>query len=341
MMKFKGRLRKVALVLSVAFMSFSFGSGGVSAADKVKVALALPGAVSDKGFNASAHAGLMLIKEKFGDDVEVAFSESVQRPDFVATLRDYANRGFDVIYAHGFQWGDAISKVAAENPDKHFFNVYGAGTGPNLANLKVANEQLFHVMGRLAARLSKSNIVGAVGGWEIPPIRIQMDAFRQGVVAANPETKFVSIYTGTFYDAVKGKEAARAVISQGADVIAHMADSTGLGVIQAAAENNVMTIGYFIDQRQVAPNSVASSAIINVGDMFVLALQSVLDEKFENGVNSFGLASGILEVGPYGSMVPQDVKAEISKLVDDIKTGKVKIPAPNVPELMKQKINKL
>ncbi len=78
-------------------------SAGPAAAEKIKVALALPGAVSDKGFNASAHAGLMLIKKTFGDKVEVAFSESVKRSDFVATLRDYANRGYGVIYAHGFQ----------------------------------------------------------------------------------------------------------------------------------------------------------------------------------------------------------------------------------------------
>ena len=337
----KGHWRKITGALSVALLSLSLGSGAAVAADKIKVALALPGAVSDKGFNASAHAGLMLIKERFGDDVEVAFSESVQRPDFVATLRDYANRGFDVIYAHGFQWGDAISKVAAENPEKHFFNVYGSGSGDNLANLHVANEQLFHVMGRLAARLSKSNIVGAVGGWEIPPIRIQVDSFRQGVEAAGLDTKFVAIYTGTFYDAVKGKEAARAVISQGADVIAHMADATGLGVIQAAEAKNVMTIGYFADQLQVSPSSIASSAIINVDEMFVQALQSVIDDKFQKGVNKFGLSSGILEVGSYGAAVPQEIQAEVAKLVEDIKSGKVKIPGPNVPELMKQKINKL
>lgn len=337
----RSKYRFIKGILTVTLMAFFFAPGVADAAEKTKVALALPGAVSDKGFNASAHAGLMLIKERFGDDVEVAFSENVQRPDFVVTLRDYANRGFDVIYAHGFQWGDAISKVAAENPDKHFFNVYGAGSGANLANLHVANEQLFYVMGQMAAKLSKSNIVAAVGGWEIPPIRIQVDSFRRGVAAANPDAKFLAIYTGTFYDAVKGKEAARAVISQGADVIAHMADATGLGVIQAAQENNVMIIGYFADQLQVAPDTVASSAIIRVDEMLVRALQSVLDDKFKSGVNNFGMESGILQVGSFGAMVPQKVKDEIADLVEKIKSGEVKIPPPNVAELMKDKINKL
>jgi basic membrane protein A len=326
---------KLLAITLVATLALPIGD---VAAKKLKIALALPGAVSDKGFNASAHAGLMLIKKRLGADAEVAFSENVKRPDFVTTLRDYANRGFDVIYAHGFQWGDAIAKVAAENPKKYFFNVYGIGKAPNLASLHVANEELFHVLGQVAAKLSKTNVIGAVGGWEIPPIRIQIDAFMKGVLKANPNAKFRAIYTGTFYDAVKGKEAARALISQKADVIAHMADSTGLGSIQAA---KILSIGYFADQRSVAPNSVATSGIINVPELFWLGLKSVMDNKFKSGVSGYGLNSVVLSVGPYGPMVPQKTQDEISKLVEEISTGKIKIPRANVPELMKKKINKI
>lgn len=335
------RSRLFAGLLAGAVAGAMVLSAGMAQAQKLKVALALPGAVSDKGFNASAHAGLMLIKKRLGDKVEVAFSESVQRPDFVSTLRDYANRGFDVVFAHGFQWGDAISKVAAENPKKHFFNVYGSGKAPNLANLHVNNEDLFHVLGQVAARLSKSNIIGAVGGWEIPPIRIQADAFKRGVLKANPNAKVNVIFTGTFYDAVKGKEAARALISQGSDVIAHMADSTGLGVIQAASENNVITMGYFADQQKVAPKSVATSAVIKVDELFWLALKSVMDKKFKSGPSVLGFKSGVLKLGTYGPMVPDKVKSEISSLIADIEAGKVKVPRANVPALMKAKINKL
>ena len=328
------------LVLTSLSVLFLFHTGA-SVAQTLKVALVLPGPVSDKGFNASAHKGLMLVKKNLGDKVEIAFSESVQRPDFVSALRDYANRGYNVIYAHGFQWGDAIAKVAAENPKKRFFNLYGIGKGANLANLHINNEALFHVMGQVAARISKSNVVGAVGGWEIPPIRIQVDSFKKGVLKANPSAKVRTIFTGTFYDAVKGKEAARALISQGADVIAHMADSTGLGVIQAASEANVITMGYFGDQQSVAPNSVATSAVIKVDEMFWQSLQSVINKKFKAGFNRFGFKSGILKLGTYGPMVPENVKKEISALVADITSGKVVVPQANVPALMEEKINKI
>ena len=341
-MKIINTKRSTLKLLSVVLVAMLMLPTVEASAKKLKVALALPGSVSDKGFNASAHAGLMLIKKRLGSDVEVAFSESVKRPDFVTTLRDYANRGFDIIYAHGFQWGDAITKVAEENPKKHFFNVYGSGKAKNLSNLHVRNQELFHVLGQIAAKLSKTNVIGAVGGWEIPPIRIQVDSFRKGVLKANPKATFKAIYTGTFYDAVKGKEAARALISQKADVIAHMADSTGLGVIQAANEANVLSIGYFGDQRSVAPKSVATSAIVSVPELFWLGLQTVIKGKFQNGFKSYGLnSSDVMSVGPFGSMVPQKVKEEAAKLVKDISSGKIKIPAPNVPALMKKKINKI
>ena len=196
-------------------------------------------------------------------------------------------------------------------------------------------------MGQMAAKLSKADNIGAVGGREIPPIRIQVDAFRRGVLAAKPKAKFSAIYTGTFYDAVKGKEAARAVISQGADVVAHMADVTGLGVIRAAKENKVTALGYFADQRKLAPDIVASSAVIQVDDMLLKSFRSVIDGKFNPGPNRFGLKSGVLKVGSYGPMVSDSVKAEIAKLVADIESGAIKVDPPNVPALMKQKINKI
>lgn len=340
-MKFKIFSHYVMMAAATALFVACISLPGQASAETLKIALALPGAVSDKGFNASAHAGLMLIKERLGDDVEVVFSENVQRPDFVSTLRDYANRNFTVIFTHGFQWSDAIQKVALENPDKFFLNVYGAGQADNLLNLDVSNEQLFHVLGFAAARLSKSGTIGAVGGWEIPPIRIAIDSFEKGVAAGDPEAMFKAIYTGTFYDAVKGKEATRALIDQGADVIAHMADATGLGVIRAANEANVLTMGYFVDQRDVAPNSVATSAIINVPEMYWAGLESIRNGTFEGGQVVYGLGTPILSVGPWGDMVPQDVRSEVDALVKDIVAGDVVIPKANLDQLMSEEINKI
>ncbi|MCY4167711.1 MAG: BMP family protein [Rhodobacter sp.] len=339
-MKYRNLIRKTFLSLTVigALGSATLSQGQ---AEPLRVALALPGSISDRGFNASAHAGLMLIKERMGDDVEVTFSEDVQRPDFVSTLRDYAARGYDVIFTHGFQWSDAIQQVARENPDISFMNVYGVGSADNLLNLDVSNEDLFYVLGYAATRMSESGTVGAVGGWEIPPIRIQVDAFMRGVAAGDPDVDFRSIFTGTFYDAVRGREATKALIDQGADVIAHMADATGLGVIQSASEADVLSIGYFVDQREVAPNSVATSAIINVPEMYWAGIQSVMDGSFEGGQVVYGLGTPVLAVGPWGDMVSAEVQNETAALVQDIVDGNVVVERANVGVLMEAEINML
>ncbi len=338
-MSFKLSFRSIQyMILGSLFLLLAL-SGNTLAGKKLKVAMCLPGAVSDKGFNASAHAGLMIVKERMG--AEVAFSENVKRPDFVSTLRDYANRGYDVIMAHGFQWGDALTKVSKQFPKKHFINTFGFGKAPNLANLHVAHQELFHVMGQLAAKMSKKGNVGAVGGWEIPPIRIQIDAFVKGVRKAKPNATVNVIWTGTFYDPVKGKEAAKALIAQGADIVAPLADASGLGVIEAAREKNILTFGYFLDQRELAPGNIVSSAIIKTGEMIYKSVKAARSGGFKSGINVFGLKSGVLEVGPYGPMVPQKIRNDIGELVKKIKSGEIKIPMPNVGKLMKQKIKKI
>ena len=306
-----------------------------AAEKKLKVALCLPGAISDKGFNAAAHAGLMRIKEELGH--EVAFTENVQRTDFVTALRDYASRGYDVLIAHGFQWGDAIQRVAKDFPDKKFINTFGAVTGPNLASTDIVVEQLFHVTGAAAAWVTKSKKVGVVGGWEIPPIRRQAEAFRLGVVAADPKVQVRTTFVGTFYDPVKGKEAATALIGAGVDVLAHMADASGLGVLEAAREKKVLAVGYMADQLELAPQVVLTSNLVNTGEKLKQMVDRVAKGQFEGKLVDFGLESGVLRLGRWGEAAPPDVRARAERMVEDIKAGRVKIPKIDMKALLERK----
>lgn len=330
-------LDRRTLVIAVVLAAFGLaGPLRAEAADKkLKMALCLPGAISDKGFNAAAHAGLMRVKEDLGH--EVAFTENVQRTDFVTTLRDYASRGYDVIIAHGFQWGDAIQRVAKDFPDKKFVNTFGAVTGSNLASTDIVVEELFHVTGAVAAWVTKSKKVGVVGGWEIPPIRRQAEAFRLGVVGTDPKVDVRTTFVGTFYDPVKGKEAATALIGAGVDVITHMADASGLGVLEAARERKVLAIGYQGDQLDLAPQVVLTSNLVNTGEMIKQMVDRVAKGTFEGKLNDFGLASGVLRLGRWGEAAAPDVRARAERLAEDIKMGKVTIPKVDMKALMQKK----
>jgi len=328
---------KAALLVTVAVLLASVA--GAQAPKKLKVAMVLAGSVSDKGFTEGAYNGLVRIKNELG--FETAFSENVARGDMVAAFRDYAARGFDVIVGHGFPTADALVRVAGEFPERYFINTFGTISGKNIAVLECRWEDLFHVMGHLTGLMTKNGKVGIVGGWEAPGIRLQVESFRRGVLDGRPNADVQVIYTGTFYDAVKGKEAARALIGQGVDILAHMADASGLGVIEAARENKLMAVGYFEDQRKLAPNLVISSAVIRSGDMIFLKVKGIADGKFEAGKFVYGLKEGVLQVGPYGEIVPPAVRTKIDAMVADIKSGKLQIPALDVKDLMKMQIRKL
>jgi basic membrane protein A len=325
----------LALVLVVGAVI----GAGAQTPKKLKVAMVLAGTVSDKGFNAGGYQGLVRIKDELG--FPTAFSEGVARGDMVASFRDYAARGFDVVVGHGFPTGDALGRVAADFPNQFFLNTYGSPTGKNVAVLDCRWEELFHVMGYLTGLMTKNGKVGIVGGWEAPGIRLQVEAFRRGVLAARPSAEAHVIYTGTFYDPVKGKEAARALIGQDVDILAHMADQSGLGVVEAAREAKIMAVGYFEDQRQLAPEQVISSAVIRSGDMIYLMARDIAAGKFQAGRHVYGLKDGVLQVGPFGSVVPQPVRDKITAMVEDIKAGRTKIEPLDVNQLMKMKIRKL
>jgi basic membrane protein A len=329
-------VKLVALAITAVVVATT---AGAQAPRKPKVALVMAGSVSDKGFTEGAYNGLMRIKDELG--LETAFSENVARADMVTAFRDYATRGFDVIVGHGFPTADALARVAGEFPRQYFLNTYGAISGKNIAVLDCRWEELFHVMGHLTGLMTKNGKVGIVGGWEAPGIRLQVESFRRGVLEGRPSADVQVIYTGTFYDAVKGKEAARALIGQGVDILAHMADQSGLGVIEAARENKLMAVGYFQDQRKLAPELVVSSAVIRSGDMIFLKVKDIANGKFEPGRFVYGLKEGVLQVGPYGDVVPPAVRAKIDGMVADITSGKLQIPAMDMNELMKMKIRKL
>jgi basic membrane protein A len=312
---------------------------GAQTPTKPKVALVMAGSVSDRGFTEGAYNGLVRIKNELG--LETAFSENVARGDMVAAFRDYAARGFNVIVGHGFPTADALARVAGEFPKHYFLNTFGTIPGKNIAILDCRWEDLFHVMGHLTGLMTKNGKVGIVGGWEAPGIRLQVESFRRGVLDGRPSADVHVIYTGTFYDAVKGKEAARALIGQGVDILAHMADASGLGVIEAARENKLMAVGYFEDQRKLAPKLVISSAVIRSGDMIFLKVKEIMEGKFEAGKFVYGLKEGVLQVGPYGELVPPAVRTKIDAMVEDIKAGKKQIPSLDVKDLMKMPIRKL
>lgn len=299
------------------------------ATSKIKIALLLPGSISDAGWNAHAYEGLMKLKEQGYD---VAFTEGIPIANIEEAFRNYAQRGYDLIIGHGFEFGEPALRVAARYPDTKFF-VSGkvppnVTMQPNVGFMDQKEYEGAYLCGIVAGLMTKTDRIGYIGGLEIPTQLANFAAFTKAVEAVNPEAKVLGIITGTFEDPAKGKEAALAQIDNGADIIMQTADSTGMGAIEAAKAQNVYIIGYGGDQHELAPDLCLTSLVINISEAIAKQVDRIKEGTF-GGIWYAGIAEGIIDIAPYhnlDSVIPQEVKDKVAGIREDIIEGEFTVP---------------
>jgi basic membrane protein A len=304
------------------------GGGGETPEPQLRVALVLPGSADDKGFNQAAYEALPILEQRFG--AETAYSENTPVNEFEQAFRDYAEQGFDVVIGQGFEFGEVATKVAPDYPDTIFLVTNNPDVqGPNLQGLQPASWEAAYLAGVAAGTVSRSGKVGGIAGQEFPVIVAQMEAFKLGVLAVNPDADVRLTYLGTFEDVEKAKETARAMIDDGADVLYHIADAAGLGVIQAAQEAGIWAIGWGKDQNEVAPETVFTSQIVDQTAMIVDGVQAIVDGTFDGKPRTFGLDSDVLGLAPIRAL-PDDLASEVEAAVADaeakILSGETEVP---------------
>jgi basic membrane protein A and related proteins len=297
-----------------------------------KVALLTPGPVSDAGWNAAAYEGLQLIKTKLG--AETALVQTKSPADFDDAFRDFASRGFDLIFAHGFEYTDSALEVARSFPQTYFVVSSGSQSSANVASITFNVDQATYVEGVLAAGVSKSGIVGAVGGIELPSIKLFFEGFKRGFLSVRPKGRILIAYTGNFDDVGAAKEAALAQIGQGADVLIHNADAAGLGVFLAAEQGHAYAFGVFNNQNDVAPDVVLASAVTSTPLAFLKIATEVKDKTFHPGMLEFGMQDGMVSVvfnPKLESQIPPAALERARKVEHDLATGALVLPPDVLP----------
>ena len=291
----------------------------------LKVAALLPGPVNDQGWNATAYNGLKLVEEKFG--AEIAYTESVPVSDYEETFRNYAVAGYDIIIGHGFEFGDTAMKVAPEFPETKFIvTSTNISQEPNVASLNTDNFEQGFIQGVVAATLTETNTVGAVGGLEIPPIIDSLRGFEVGAKYINPDINVLTVFTGDFEDAAKAKEMAVALIEKGVDILMVDADQAGIGSIEAAADKGILAIGANGDQNALAPDTIVTSGVDDLAMALEILVQDILDGKFEAKYYDLGVAEGAVYLAPYYGFedkLAQEDKDAIAQVIEDMKSGKL------------------
>lgn len=284
-----------------------------SATKSFKVALLTPGPISDKSWNGGAYEGLMAIRDSL--DAEVSHIQTKTPAEFEENFRQYGAKGFNLVFGHGFEFQDAALRVAPDYPNTVFITTSGTSVAKNVGGAEFAFEEPSYLAGMLAGRLTKSNLLGMIGGTELPPVKRSFEAFEQGAKSVNPNIRVVVSYIGNWDDVSAGKEQAIAQISRGVDIIFQNADAAGLGVFQAVKEaKDVRIIGSNADQNNIAPDYTLGSVVIDLRHAFLLIAEEVQQGGFTGKVFSLALHDNVVTfvLNPrMAGIVPQQVLSAI------------------------------
>lgn len=321
--------------LGLALVAFAFGAcstqpkaestGGRS---KFKVALLTPGPISDKSWNGGAYEGLMAIRDSLG--ATVSHIQTKTPAEFDENFRQYGAQGFSLVFGHGFEFQDAALRVAPDFPNTVYVTTSGTSVAKNVAGVDFAFEEASYLAGIVAGRTTRSNLLGVIGGTELPPVKRSFEAFEQGAKSVNPRVKIIVSYIGNWDDASAGKEQAIAQISRGADIIFQNADAAGLGIFQAVKEaKDTRIIGSNSNQNGIAPLQTLGSVVIDLRHAFLLIAREVNKGGFRGKVFSLGLHDDVVKFVPNPTMVaslPPDVLPKIDSLRDEMIAGKFSKP---------------
>jgi len=295
------------LVLFIAILASAAGCSHNEAAapsqDTFSVALLTPGPVSDAGWNAAAFDGLQLIKKTLG--AQTAMVQTTSPADFEDAMRDFASRGFRVIFAHGFEYTDTALKVGKSFPKTYFIVTSGSGSSDNVASLTFKIEEAAYVEGVLAGKMTKTGVVGCIGGIELPAIHLTFNGFKKGFLSARPDGRMLSSFTGSFDDVGAAKEASLAQISQGADLLFHNADAAGLGVFQAAHQKQIYAFGANRNQNDIIPDTVLASAVTDIPRAFLNLATQIKAGSFHPGMLELGMKDGEVNVVYNPALLPK------------------------------------
>src|SRR3954463_15171496 len=289
-----------------------------------KVALLTPGPISDQSWNGGAYQGLMRIRDSLG--ATVSHIQTKTPAEFEEQFRQYGAQGYDLVFGHGFEFQDAAKRVGPDFPRTIYVVTSGSPTGANVAGIEFAFADASYLAGMLAGSMTKSNVIGVIGGSELPPVKESFDAFTRGAKAVNAKVSVLTSYIGNWDDVSAGREQALAQIGRNADIIFQNADAAGLGVFQAARETKkALVIGSNANQNAVAPDVTIGSVVINLPHAFLTVAREVKEKRFKPRVIRLGSESDVINLvlnPAFRSRIPASaLRAVDSARTNSMRTG--------------------
>jgi basic membrane lipoprotein Med (substrate-binding protein (PBP1-ABC) superfamily) len=292
-----------------------------------RVALLTPGPISDRSWNGGAYDGLVAIRDSLG--AQISHVQTKTPAEFEENFRQYGAQGYDLVIGHGFEFQDAAVRVAPDFPKTLYLTTSGNTVRPNVAGMQFAFEEASYLAGILAAGMTRSGTIGAIGGTELPPVKRSFTAYEAGAHSVNPRLNVIISYVGNWDDVGAGREQALAQIGRHVDVIFQNADAAGLGIFQAAREaKSAYVIGANADQNGVAPEVTIGSVMIDLRHAFLLVAEQVRQHTFVPSVVSLGVKENVvrLVVNPaLESRIPAPTRATIASVQRRLAAGSLRL----------------
>jgi len=319
------------------------------------------GQLEDKSFNQASYEGAKAAAEAAGAGFDVIVTQNIS--DYKQNIQTFVDQGFDTIVTIGFLIGSDTAAAAKANPNVKFIGVDqgicvdengvsdptfackgdAATLLPNYQGIVFAEEQAGYLAGILAASISKTGTIGAVGGTNVPAVVAYNAGYVQGAQSVNPDIK--TLYQETnpdpakgFNDPATGKAIAQQFIGQGADVLFQIAGLTGQGVLEAACDAGIYGIGVDVDQAQTLPNlskCIVTSAEKKLKDTVEAVTESAVSGTFQAGTVSYNAASSPVAIGlaayhDNASLITPEIQAKLDDALAKMKSGELQ-PARTLP----------
>lgn len=296
-----------------------------------KIGLVLDkGGRDDKSFNTAAYKGASLAAKDLNADLK--YIESPNDSSFEPSLRALSEKNYDLIIAVGFSQKDALQKVAAQFPKIKYAIVDAPVEGANIQSLMFAEQEGSYLVGYLAGLVTKTGVIGFVGGMEIPMIKRFEMGYEAGAKAARSDIKVLVNFIGNTNDAwvnpARAKELSLAQFGNKADIVFAPAGASAMGAFDAAEEKKLLAIGVDSNQNWVKPGRILTSMLKRVDEAVYRVIKDTKAGQFKNGVQSFSLKDKGVDyaVDEHNEKLIAPFKEKLEKVRADIISGKIKVP---------------
>ena len=309
----RGLIFGVIALLAASLLPLSATQAAFKLEGRPKVAMLHLGTVNDGGWSEALDRARVKTEEALG--LKIAVSQRVPEEwEIILQLVDrYVREGYNIII--GTSWGhsDALREAARRYPNVAFLNCAGATTAPNLESFYARTYQGWYLAGIIAGHLTRTEKIGALGGYRLGPVTWDLNAFLRGAQSVNPAVEMIGIYVNTWFDPSKETQAAESLLAQGVDVLG--SNLSAPGPHRAFEDRGKWSIGFQIDMSEEAPNGVAASVVYTWEAYLIPTIKAIVKGTWTPERPSWwrGIETGVFDVEPIAAWVPRAAVADVER----------------------------